>query len=56
MLKIVDWDHVMCSARLSSNWKQLLLKKGSVEFTLVRLHSILRYRAKTILEYILKHL
>lgn len=30
------------------------LKKGSVEFTLVRLHSILR--AETILEYILKHL
>lgn len=45
MLEIVDWDHVTRSARMSSIWKQLLFKKGSVEFTLVKLHSILSYRA-----------
>lgn len=56
MLEIVDWDHVTRSARMSSIWKQLLFKKGSVEFTLVKLHSILSYRAQTILEYISKHL
>lgn len=32
------------------------LKKGSVEFTLVKLHSILRRRTETGLAYIVKHL
>lgn len=56
MLKTADWNRVMNPARMASIWRQLLFKKESVEFTLVTLRSIPRYRAQTIPEYILKHL
>lgn len=52
MLKTADWNHVMHPARMASIWRQLLFKKGSVEFTLVKLRSIPRYRAQTIPEYV----
>lgn len=39
MLQIVDADHVMCSARMSSIWKQLLLKKRVCEVSEVTFYS-----------------